>query len=204
MIDVFLCTAAKPEDGLRNGFAQACLHRWLDEDGARVHVIATEDAQMAEIDGVKVLPRVGFQRERRIFADNTAMEDEDGEGVIYVVADDDCLPTREPFLRACVSTMKQHADFGILSLMPVNCNIVRWTNAPPRGKILGEHLTVMEHESVGGIRFCRKGKLAQWPPLNGKGYDHTHCEALRYAGSVVGYFQWHGMLHLGEGYSTVW
>jgi len=144
-----------------------------------------------------------FQRERRIIADQEAKSD------IYICADDDCLPESEPFIQKALAIMGRHPDYGILSLWPSNEHIHPWTPPDEEKPLLvsgvAHHDTeVMEHVSVGGIRFCRKGVMGEWPALEGRGYDGTHCMALRKAGYRAGYFLDILMTHVGKSYSTVW
>lgn len=67
-------------------------------------------------------------------------------------------------------------------------------------------MEVMEHISVGGIRFCRKGLIEKWPPRDAEcmGYDLIHSDALRDVGYRVGYLQHVRMEHLGEGKTELW
>lgn len=175
---------------MRSVMASCCITRWL------VHP-DWEQIVLRQVEGAKSTAhyREKFQSWRRINAD------EKSSGAVYVVADDDCLPQSEPFVELALGILAAHPDFGILSLWPMNCRINRWT---PEGYTAFEDDEVMEHHSVGGIRFCRKGLIAEWPEQTGRGYDAEHCGALRAAGYRVGYFKNLTMNHVGEGYSTVW
>lgn len=209
MTHVFLSTLEE-KDALRTLFYKTCMERWGGE-GPFHSMILSERGQ----GGVS-------QLYRRTVAENNAETD------IYVLADDDCLPQAEPFLDEGVRILEEHSDFAILSMMPTNCKINPWkpdvllvkgvpmTNIGPGGFVQVEDYSdvrplipyedadVMEHVSVGGIRFCRKGCLEEWPPFVGPGYDREQCDALRAAGFRVGYFKNLTMLHLGEGYSQTW
>jgi len=184
MTDIYLCRVS-PAEQIRTFFWLACNSRWRSEGGVTIN-------------DVEIHPDVwDSQKKRRVIAEEDAEED------IYVLADDDCLPQAEPFLEEGVRILEEHPEFAILSMMPTNAKINPWRPAPT-DYVVHEDDDVMEHVSVGGIRFCRKGCLTEWPPFTGPGYDREHCDALREAGYRVGYFKNLKMLHLGEGYSTVW
>ena len=182
MIDVFFCSmqGALP---IRQQMLNLCLKRWESEPISMIHICGS-------------LGYEGFQLKRRQDSEKYS------HGDIYSCADDDCFPQSEPFVEKAVEIMEKHQQFGILSLWPSNCIINHWS--PGDGYEVFEDDEVMEHVSVGGIRFCRKGIVKEWPPQTGKGYDREHCEAIRAAGYKVGYFKNLKMNHLGEGYSTVW
>lgn len=160
-----------------------CQKRWRRENVKIVHLTP---------DSLDCSPRE-FQRARRIVAEDLASGP-------YVLADSDCLLLKSP-VEPLLDLMARYPEFSIVSLMPSNATINPWTpeNYIP---VLTEEL--MEHVSVGGIRFCRKGALKDWPQAYGKGYDAIHCEVLRKAGFRVGYARNVTMNHLGEGFSTVW
>lgn len=187
MTDVFFCSLEDSDD-LRIGFAEACEARWSRVDGATVYQLSDRLADCSP---------VGFQRMRRIIADEYA------KGDIYIVADDDVLLPVDFDLDECLRIFKAHPNFATLSLMPSNCTISEWT---PEGYITENTPDVMEHVSAGHIRFCRKGHMKSWPMMrpNYPGYDIVHAEAIREAGMRVGYFRNHKALHLGEGWSQVW
>ncbi|MHC5066130.1 MAG: hypothetical protein ACYTG5_19395 [Planctomycetota bacterium] len=184
--DVFLCHLGKNDDWMRAGMFLLTSSRWTSEPDTRLHDMTPFRCNCTPEE---------FQRERRICADIAAESD------IYVVADDDCLPRAEPFVEYALKVMGEHPEFAILSLLPTNARIMRWR---PQDYETYEHEDVTEHVSVGGIRFCRKGILEEWPEMTGKGYDREHGDAIRDAGYRVGYFRHLTMNHLGEGYSTVW
>lgn len=184
VIDVFFCTVADPKS-LRGHMTRLCWRRWKMEQQGHLYWLAEKEGD----------PR-SFQRQRRIIADERATTP------IYVCADDDCLPGYEEFVERAVEIMERHPQFGILSMWPVNCQINRWT---PEGYGPFEDEDVMEHVSVGGIRFCRQA-VVDWPdsaPAE-RGYDRQHADVLRAAGYRVGYFKHIQMNHIGEGYSMVW
>lgn len=65
---------------------------------------------------------------------------------------------------------------------------------------------VMEHVSVGGVRFCRRMPFEVWPEMPAgeyRGYDAAQCEAIRRCGKRVGYFRDLKMVHLGKGATTL-
>lgn len=151
--------------------------------------------------GCRVLsppPGVGvreFQRYRRIVADAQG-------GEFYVLADDDCLPVGEVVERG-FEILQRHPEYAILSLWPENESIVEWT---PEGYVTANDAEVMEHVSVGGVRFCRKMPFTCWPGMpegEYRGYDAVQCEAIRKAGKRVGYFRDLKMVHLGKGSTTL-
>ena len=163
------------------------------EDDCHVTVLKPSDDQ-----------RTNFQVVRRLDADRSAQSD------VYVCSDDDCFPEHEPFVKKAREIMEEYPQFGIISLWPNNSTLNRWTPEPEEaarvcvdGNVF-EDDKVMEHVSVGGIRFCRQGILKEWPELVGKTYDSQHCQALRDAGYRSGYFKDIKFNHLGRGYSTVW
>lgn len=185
-IDVFFCSIEN-SDELRMGMAETCEARWQQVDGVRV--IGIYDTML------RCSP-LGFQRSRRIFAD------EEAAGDIYILADDDCLLPADFDLRECLRIVSAHPSFGIISLLPSNVTISPWY---PEKYIPEVTPDVFEVASVGGIRFCRKIHMALWPAMGpGPGYDAIQAEAVRSSGGRVGYFRNHKQLHLGEGFSTVW
>lgn len=181
-IDVFLCRHG--DDPIRQAMFQLVMERWAQEPGAQIHPLFGNSAH--------------FQYYRRRLADMAATTP------IYVVADDDCLPQRKPFLQQAVETFYDTASsFGILSLIPANCHIRHWT--PDFGYQTVVNDDIMEHVSVGGVRFIQKGiQDEDWPIYKGHGYDMDHSVWLRSRGYRVGYFRKFTMNHIGEGYSTVW
>lgn len=136
-----------------------------------------------------------FNRQRRIHAEAWASQR------FYVLADDDCLPPEGNILEAAFTELASHPDFAILSAMPSNATINRWT---PEGYVPYEDEFVMEHVSVGGIRFMRRGCLDKWPHAKGPRYDAEHCQALRDGRWRVGYLKAVTMIHLGERKSSLW
>lgn len=145
-----------------------------------------------------------FQRQRRITADEKG-------GNIYVLADDDCLPltgdSGEDFVAGMVDTLKRHPQFAILAPMPSNEGINAWTPDVREDKYEVEtDSEVMEHVSVGGIRFCRKGVMGVWPQIpEVGGYDGIQGDYLREHGQWrVGYAKNYHFKHLGKDKSTVW
>ncbi len=172
---------------MRFSMGELCFNRWKSEKGAQVEAL-TE--WLCACDARE------FQRERRIAADEMADSD------IYVVADDDCFLPADFDLDACLKIMNEHPEFAVLSLMHSNCNFSEWT---PENYAVQSDSDVAEHYAAGGVRFCRKGVIKEWPPMgDGPGYDTIHGEAIRAAGYRIGYFRKHFDFHLGEGKSSVW
>lgn len=185
-IDVFVCSIEN-SDELRMGMAETCEARWQQVQGVRL--IGIYDTMLH-------CSPLGFQRSRRIFAD------EEATGEVYIVADDDCLLPADFDLDDCLRVFKAHPNFSTLSLLPSNANIMPWT---PAGYIPEDTPDVMEHYSAGQVRFCRKGHMQVWPPMSGSpGYDAIHGEQIRKQGGRVGYFKNFKALHLGEGFSQCW
>lgn len=182
MVEVYFCYV--PTNGTRSLMMQLCQENWRLRSGFEIKLLFPENAKV-----------VDFQLERRKIADS------DAKGSIYVVADDDCLPQAQPFVAEAIEIMERHPNFGMLSLWPDNEKINRWT---PEDYAPYEDEDIMEHVSVGGIRFCRKGIIKQWPSQSQNGYDGQHGEAMRLAGYRVGYLKHLTMTHLGKGRSTVW
>ena len=144
---------------------------------------------------------IEFQRQRRIEAERQSRED------FYILADDDCLPIgQSDYLLKGIEILKRHPEFAILSPLPSNESIVEWTPAQEDNYTAFKDGEVFEHVSVGGIRFCRKGAMADWPPMGEgkKDYDRTQGDFLRLQGKRVGYMRYLKFEHLGKGVSTVW
>lgn len=180
-VDLFLCHWPNPE---RVKWLADCVEFWNQVPGIGKIVILTPT------DGVT---GAKFQQFRRMEADRMG-------GKFYILADDDCLPLQPEVITVGLAVLKAHKQFSILSLWPQNANIVEWT---PEGYQTKNDADVLEHVSVGGIRFCRKMPFSIWPPVTRAGYDAEHCQAIREAGYRVGYFRNLKMNHLGEGHSTL-
>lgn len=187
MTDLFFCSIEDSDETLRGAMADLCLARWMEVDGVSIMPIDN---------GMLDCSAMGFQRMRRIYADQNADSDP------YIVADDDVLIPADFDLNACVRIFKA-SGFATLSLMPSNCSINEWT---PEGYLTENTPDVMEHVNAGHVRFCRKGHLTDWPPMETgyPGYDRIHAEAIRKSGKRVGYFRSMKSLHLGEGFSQIW
>lgn len=186
--DLFFCSVAL--DGLRERMAMTCWERWKSESETRCTTL------MPTLE-----TNYDFQLQRRQMAADLAESD------IYVVADDDCLPERpEPFVTNCRLLMERYPEFAVLSLWPSNSVLHPWKadDIPGYEPVLDE--AVLEHVSVGGIRFCRKEAFRDldWPEQELKSYDAQEAAALRKAGFRVGYFRNFYMNHLGRHYSTIW
>jgi hypothetical protein len=184
LISVFFCTMdTKPND--RMLMSALCQERW-NQESVRFHRITPGAVECRPIE---------FQRMRRIYAEQHA------DSSVYVVADDDCLLGKESPIAPMLALMEKYPEFGMLSLLPANAAINEWT---PEFYVPESDANVMEHVSVGGIRFCRKGVVKNWPAADGPGYDFLHSEAIRKAGFRAGYARSYKMNHIGEGFSTVW
>lgn len=182
-VDVFFCTA--PQSHERSGMASDTLATWLDTPHVRLHVLTPLKLGCS---------LVQFNRYRRIWADS------ESPSSVYILTDDDASPLGTDFIQRGLAVMATHPQFAILSAWPVNCKINPWEKAtvPDDGEVL-------EHVSVGVLRFCRKGALEDWPAANGgPGYDMQQSEALRRAGWHVGLMRRVKAEHLGEGKSELW
>jgi hypothetical protein len=221
-IDVFFCSVSRPSDRLRWKMGAVCYERWKAEPGVNIRTVYPGQIGCEVAD---------FQRYRRVWADEHAsgpiyiLTDDDclpqskpfveecvailGEHSEYAILS--LLPTNAnimPWIRTGVRDETGKARFVGDS----------WTTfgVKPGGHIMVKDMSdvitvpghedaqVMEHASVGGVRFCRRSSLHEWPPAEGPGYDRTQADALRAAGYRVGYFKGLKMNHLGEGYSSVW
>ncbi len=183
-IDVFFCTAST--DPIRVAMAATCAERWMAEPGIR----------MAGLSPVRLgVSLRDFQRSRRMAAHQLA------ESEIYVLADDDCLLPDYPVIDLMLGLMARYPHYGMLAPLPSNAPIYEWT---PEDYKTANTFEVMEHVSVGNIRFIRKGLRHPWPPMSGPGYDTEHSLMIRRAGYRVGYARDITETHLGEGLSTIW
>lgn len=179
MIDCFITTMAYDRLGLPNvklrlKMMELCLERWHSVSGINPHVLFGEDRE--------------FQRDRRRIAESKARSQ------VYIVADDDCFPVFSD-VSEVLELHQSYPEFAILSALPSNCTIYPWAEGSWDER-------VMEHVSVGGIRFCKRGKMKKWPEMTGTGYDAAQCEYLREHGHKVGYALNVKMNHLGEGFTT--
>ena len=185
-VDIFFC-------GISNASIKRMAHRvlslrsWGNVPGVALHSISETHIGCSPHE---------FQRERRVFSDVAS------DSAIYIVTDDDCVIPEGFDIQRCLDIFER-SGFSVLSLMPSNCNIVQWT---PENYQTVNTDEIMEHESAGGIRFCRKGHLKVWPPMKSgfPGYDAIHGKAIRAEGGRIGYFRNHKQFHLGEGNSTIW
>lgn len=183
MVEVFFCSA--PTSEKRRNIAELMSRIWH-------HYPVRFIRFTPEILGVSYRD---FQMKRRFYAEETA------KGHIYILTDDDCELISPNPIKSGMSTMGHNPHFGILSAWPNNCVIQRWSPEDYQPK---ETMQVMEHHSVGGIRFIRKGCLTHgWPEQTKISYDSEHCQAVRNSGYRVGYFQHVRMNHWGEGETTL-
>lgn len=186
MIECFFCSS--PQSSQREELAQHMFDFWKNQPGIILRpldpwVLGCSDR--------------AFQRERRIYAEENA------QGEIYILTDDDMEPETsilEKWISEGVKILAKHPDFAILSAWPANANIVPWTPEEYRPK---ENSMVLEHVSVGGLRFIRKGAIQGWPDQKGSSYDTEQCESIRKDGLRVGYFKNLKAVHHGEGKSSL-
>lgn len=135
-------------------------------------------------------------------------------GQIYIVCDDDIIPSHTDTLRVLVEELEARPDFGIMGLAwkPAlhNDEIRGWTAQNVASTIdptvVDENLVEVDH--VGGIYAIRQGFLkddGQRPNLViGIGDDRLVSGQIRAAGLKVGLFKKRWFNHIGDGKSTVW
>ncbi len=182
MIPVYLCHVYTDE--FRHKMFGLVAERWLAEPGCHVTTLTPLKIGCNAYD---------FQRQRRIWAD------EHSPSEIYIVADDDCLPNAPaPWASRGVEVLKRHPEFGQLASWVANSSHAPLTTPH------FEDDEVMEHASVGQIRFQRKGLLEEWPEQIATTYDSQEAQGLREAGYKVGYIKGLEHLHLGQNYSGIW
>lgn len=142
-----------------------------------------------------------FQSERRKMAERLATTP------IYIVADDDIEPSalRWPgltllkcqlyWLEVGLEMMEKYPQFGILSPLLEKTTLFPATvdGSPPF-----VNTDVQEEHNVGGIRFCRKGIITEWPEQLRRGYDQEHCAAYQQHGYKVGYMKHLWAIHPGK------
>ena len=192
-VNLWVCSNNALNGGIRERMYKLIILRWyMEEDHLIIRTVRRNN--------IRPIPSsFEFQRARRIHAA------EKSKTWAYVVADDDCMPNTTNLITVkCLGILHDHPDFAILSMMPTNAIIRRWR---PEGNYeVFEDDSVIEHHSVGGIRFCRAGIPKEWPPMEPgfPGYDRIHCEQIRKEGWRVGYYKNVCMVHLGEGYSQIW
>lgn len=188
---MFFCSA--PKSLLRKHIAEACVHSW-----GRFPEIHIERVKFYESQFVAGSP---YQRQRRIDADSMACT-RFRESEFYILTDDDMLLLGHNSVRDGMKILARHPEFGILSALPRNESISKWR---PPDRVAFEDGEVFEHHSVGGIRFCRKGVVGQWPKMgDSPGYDGLHCSVIREAGYRVGYFTNVLAIHCGKDLSETW
>jgi len=186
MIPVYFCSVTTSDD-LRSYMAILCEARWNQIEGIELFPIDEQYLGCSPL---------GFQRIRRMYADQHS------ENGVYIVADDDALLPADFDLTECTRIFLE-SEFSTLSLLPSNATINPWT---PEKYIVEDTPDVMEHYSAGQVRFCLKGHLKAWPPMEtgNPGYDAIHGAAIRSEGGRAGYFKNHKALHLGEKFSQIW
>ena len=197
-IDVFFCQGGEgldPPDWLvtlREQMARLCMTRWQCEEGIDLHAITPYTVKKAGY-------TAPFQKSRRQYAETSTRSD------IYVVADDDCLIGSDPIVGMAVDIMQQNPNVGILALSERTGPPMVRANVPLSELYQTEDL--IESHAVGGVRFCRKGVVTDWPahdPDNPYQYDSIHGPAVKKAGYVSAYTKALQMNHIGAGYSITW
>jgi len=162
----------------------------------RQHIAAGIIQYWRTLPNCMVWVQIGMtQQDRRMSADEKSTLQ------YYIVADDDCLPQPPAidFIHRAMVLVEKYPEYGVLSPLPTHGNIQYWKEKDDE-----RNEDVFEHTSVGGIRFCRKGIVKEWPPQIGLGYDIEHGEAVRNAGKRSGYMENVKMNHICEGYSGLW
>ena len=197
-IDVFFCQGGEgldPPDWLvelREKMADLCLTRWYSEPGVSVRVITPDLMELAG-------HTTPFQLSRRKYAEESTCSD------IYVVADDDCLLGSDPIVGMAVEIMESNPLVGILALSERTGPPMVRANVPLSDLYQTDDL--IESHAVGGVRFCRKGVVTDWPPHdpnNPYQYDSIHGPAVKKAGYISAYAKALQMNHIGAGYSITW
>lgn len=204
MIDVFISTCAT--DPIRRRLFQATIERWKCDPLANMKFILTKETVVLNplmFSKLKsqtefILDKSVMQRERRILADREAKSD------IYIVTDDDCIPLGLDFIERGVRVMEAHPQHGVLAALNIRSDTLFKNGiAPYCGEFIDDD--VWDCHAVGGIRFCRKGAIKEWPASVSEGsYDMQHHEGLVNAGFRAGYMRNVLFNHLGEGLSTHW
>jgi len=160
----------------------------------RLHICAAVTMYWRQMPGVRVLVQDGMsQRWRRVEADKVS------QYPYYIVADDDCLPIGPYFIHQGMEMLDRYPDYGMLSPISYEDPIGLW-------KEKGHEQTkdLFEAGSIGGIRFCRKGILKEWPKQTRVGYDVEQGQAIRDAGYKNGYLKELRMIHIGSRNSSIW
>ena len=198
MIDVYFCKGGSGLDPpewlvtLREQMARLCLTRWQCEGGIDLHTITPYTVKKAGY-------TAPFQLSRRKYAEESTRSD------IYVVADDDCLIGSDPIVGMAVDIMQQNPLVGILALSERTGPPMVRANVPLSDLYQTDDL--IESHAVGGVRFCRRGVVTDWPPHdpdNPYQYDSIHGPAVKKAGYVSAYAKALQMNHIGAGYSITW
>jgi len=198
MIDVYFCQGGAgldPPDWLvelRKKMSDLCLARWQQEEGVNVHVITPILLTQAGY-------HAPFQKSRRQYAETATRSD------IYVVADDDCLLQSDPTVGPVVEIMEKNPNVGILALKEYHSEPMVRATVPLKN--LYETEDLIESHAVGGVRFCRKGVITEWPdhdPKNPYQYDSIHGPAVQAAGYISAYTKAYAMMHIGASYSITW
>lgn len=194
MIQVFLCHV--PGNAQREEWLGQCLARW-NQLGVSPHLLHPSGNPQQ------------FQRDRRIAAEKLTP----WWKRFYILADDDCLPLDDDCVERGIRILRKHRQYASLAMFPKNEGIQPWTPNPidnaanglPADYAVQNDENIMEHVSIGGIRFCRRGCLKDWPAMpEWGGYDRIQADALRAAGYRVGYIKTLHFEHLGQGATTVW
>lgn len=114
------------------------------------------------------------------------------EGPIYILADDDCLLIPPFDIDKAISLMEIRPEIAILAARPYD-RIENFTF---------DKDDFCEYNSVGGIRFIRKGIL-EFPP-GFRGDDSEVGNIVYKKGYKCGFIGSLERNHIGRGYSTEW
>jgi len=212
MIPVILTTNAISLH--RAGLAITTCAAWLQVPGIQLHVIevghcSTVRAALAatwhrlapdESDCGCSKPHVrwyatepkGSLRRRHAMAREIA-----GTAEWYVITDDDIVPPADLDIALGLIHVFDDPPWGLVAVSLEGGRSGAAVDGPVR-----------DVANCGGLRFVRRGALpAELPPFDDHpGYDHLLTQAVRDRGLRVGalYHPHVGVVHLGEGGSTIW
>ena len=178
-VDVFLCTAAAPDDEIREGFLTSVHTRWDMDVSSVVRLVTIELLECSLRD---------FQGERRRYAERNAQSD------IYVLAEDDCMPLGNRFIERGLELMQRNPAYAVISPTVLN-GVYEGAAYTPDGELILAN-------SAGGINFTRKGLLGDLPA--GFVDEMKQSQHLCNKGWLSGYAPALKMNHLGAGLSTLW
>jgi hypothetical protein len=176
MIDVFLCTYAK--DPIRKGMFDSVRARW-EQMGCDLTIL---DGVALGFEGKE------FQGIRRQIAEDNA------EGEIYILAEDDCMPLGKGFIEHGLHLMGTYRDYAVISPTVLN-GVYEGPQYKPEGDLIRAN-------GGGGINFTRHGYI----PTKIEGFfdEAMQGEWLSKRGWKSGYALELKMNHLGAHLSTLW